>query len=93
METLVVGGGQAGLATGYRLSQRISPSKIIDANERVGDAWRNRWDSLRLFTPNRFNHLPGMPFPGFRWAFPSKNEMADYLESYAGSSTFRWRTE
>ena len=83
VETLVIGGGQAGLATGYQLSQRDLPYKIIDANERVGDAWRNRWDSLRLFTPNRFNHLPGMPFPGYHWAFPSKNEMADYLESYA----------
>lgn len=82
-ETLVIGGGQAGLATGYQLSRRDLPYKIIDANERVGDAWRNRWDSLRLFTPNRLNGLPGMPFPGYHWGFPSKNEMADYLESYA----------
>lgn len=83
VETLVIGGGQAGLATGYQLSRRDLPYKIIDANERVGDAWRNRWDSLRLFTPNRLNHLPGMPFPGYHWGFPSKNEMADYLEAYA----------
>jgi len=83
VETLVIGGGQAGLATGYQLSRRDLPYKIIDANKRVGDAWRNRWDSLRLFTPNRLNRLPGMPFPGFHWGFPSKNEMADYLESYA----------
>ena len=83
VETLVIGGGQAGLATGYQLSQRDLPYKIIDANERIGDAWRNRWDLLRLFTPNRFNHLPGMPFPGYHWGFPSKNEWADYLESYA----------
>ena len=83
VETLVIGGGQAGLATAYQLSRRDLPYKIIDAKERVGDAWRNRWDSLRLFTPNRLNHLPGMPFPGYHWGFPSKNEMADYLESYA----------
>jgi len=83
VETLVIGGGQAGLATGYHLSRRDLPHKIIDANERIGDAWRNRWDSLRLFTPNRLNHLPGMPFPGYHWGFPSKNEMADYLEAYA----------
>jgi putative flavoprotein involved in K+ transport len=83
VETLVIGGGQAGLATGYQLSRRGLPHKIIDANERVGDAWRNRWDSLRLFTPNRLNRLPGMAFPGYHWGFPSKNEMADYLESYA----------
>ncbi|MGH2757072.1 MAG: flavin-containing monooxygenase [Actinomycetota bacterium] len=83
VETLVIGGGQAGLAMGYQLSQRDLPHKIIDANKRIGDAWRNRWDSLRLFTPNRLNHLPGMPFPGYKWGFASKNEWADYLESYA----------
>jgi len=92
VETLVIGGGQAGLATGYQLSRRDLPYKIIDANERIGDAWRNRWDSLRLFTPNRFNHLPGMPFPGYHWGFPSKNEMADYLESYARKFDLRVET-
>lgn len=83
VETLVIGGGQAGLAVGYHLAQRGLSYGIIDANDRVGDAWRNRWDSLRLFTPSRLNGLPGMPFPGYHWAFPSKDEMADYLESYA----------
>lgn len=83
VETLVIGGGQAGLATGYHLSQRGLPYAIVDANDRIGDAWRNRWDSLRLFTPNWFNGLPGMPFPGYHWGFPSKDEMADYLENYA----------
>ncbi|MGH2826967.1 MAG: flavin-containing monooxygenase [Actinomycetota bacterium] len=92
LETLVIGGGQAGLAMGYQLSQRDLPYRIIDANERVGDAWRNRWDSLRLFTPNRLNHLPGMPFPGYHWGFPSKNEMADYLESYARKFDLRVET-
>ena len=92
VETLVIGGGQAGLATGYQLSRRDLPYKIIDANRRVGDAWRNRWDSLRLFTPNRFNHLPGMPFPGYHWGFPSKNEMADYLEAYARKFDLRVET-
>jgi putative flavoprotein involved in K+ transport len=84
VETLVIGGGQSGLTIGYRLSRRGLPYAIIDANHRIGDAWRNRWDSLRLFTPNRLNGLPGMPFPGgYHWGFPSKDEMADYLESYA----------
>jgi putative flavoprotein involved in K+ transport len=84
VETLVIGGGQSGLTMGYHLSQRGLPYAIIDANHRIGDAWRNRWDSLRLFTPNRLNGLPGMPFPGgYHWGFPSKDEMADYLESYA----------
>ena len=60
---VVVGGGQAGLAVGYHLARRGLRFVILDANERVGDAWRKRWDSLRLFTPARYDGLPGMPFP------------------------------
>ena len=60
---------------------------ILDAGERVGDAWRTRWESLRLFTPARFDALPGFPFPGIGWSFPTKDEMADYLEAYVGAST------
>ncbi len=83
VETLVIGGGQAGLAVGYHLTRRDRPFLIVDAHDRIGDAWRTRWDSLRLFTPNRFNSMPGMRIPGPRWAFPTKDEFADYLESYA----------
>jgi putative flavoprotein involved in K+ transport len=56
---------------------------ILDANQRIGDSWRRRWDSLRLFTPARYSGLPGMPFPGPAHAFPTKDEVADYLEAYA----------
>src|SRR6185503_11910831 len=56
---------------------------IVDGGARIGDSWRQRWDSLRLFTPARYDGLSGMPFPGPGWHFPSKNEMADYLEAYA----------
>jgi putative flavoprotein involved in K+ transport len=83
IDTLVIGGGQSGLSVGYHLTRRRLPFLIVDAHERVGDAWRKRWDSLRLFTPNRINGLDGMPFPGYRWGFPTKDEYADYLESYA----------
>lgn len=83
VDTLVIGAGQSGLAVGYHLGQRGVPYAIVDANARIGDAWRHRWDSLRLFTPNRLNALPGMPQAGYRWRFPSKDELADYLESYA----------
>ena len=62
-ETVIVGGGQVGLATGYHLARRGVPFVILDAAERVGDAWRQRWDSLRLFTPARYDGLPGMRFP------------------------------
>jgi putative flavoprotein involved in K+ transport len=82
-ETVIIGGGQAGLATGFQLKRRGRPFVILEAKRRVGDSWRERWDSLRLFTPARYDGLPGMPFPGDDFAFPTKDEMADYLEAYA----------
>jgi len=82
IDTLVIGGGQAGLSVGYHLQRRGVPFLIVDASERIGDAWRARWDSLRLFTPARFNGLDGMPFPGDPDSFPAKDEMAAYLEAY-----------
>ncbi len=83
LDTVVVGGGQAGLAVGYHLARRGIPFVILDASARVGDAWRSRWDSLRLFTPARYDGLDGMPFPGPGDRMPTKDEMADYLEAYA----------
>ena len=83
VQTVVIGGGQAGLSTGYYLARRGLPFVILDAGERVGDAWRKRWDSLRLFTPARYDGLAGMPFPAPPHSFPTKDQMADYLESYA----------
>jgi putative flavoprotein involved in K+ transport len=82
VETVVIGGGQAGLSVGYHLKRHGRPFVIVDANRRVGDAWRNRWDSLRLFTPAWLDGLDGMPFPAPRHSFPTKDEMADYLERY-----------
>jgi putative flavoprotein involved in K+ transport len=82
-QTIVIGGGQAGLSVGYYLAKRGVSFVILDANQRVGDAWRHRWDSLRRFTPARYAGLPGYPFPGRGDAFPTKQQMADYLESYA----------
>lgn len=82
IDTVVIGGGQAGLAAGYYLSQGKRDFVILDAHERAGDSWRTRWDSLRLFTPASFNGLPGMPFPKSAHRFPTKDEMAAYLESY-----------
>lgn len=82
-ETVVIGGGQAGLAVGYWLSRFGRPFVILDAKARVGDSWREHWDSMRLFTPARRDGLPGMPFPARKHAFPTKDEMADYLEDYA----------
>ena len=62
-QVIVIGAGQAGLSVGYELKRRGLSFRILDAHARVGDAWRQRWDSLRLFTPARYDGLPGMPFP------------------------------
>jgi putative flavoprotein involved in K+ transport len=81
---IVIGGGQAGLSVGYHLRQLgVEDFLILDAEARIGDAWRRRWDSLKLFTPAAFDGLDGMTFPAPRDATPGKDEMADYLEAYA----------
>ena len=90
--TVVIGGSQAGLAVGYHLRQRRLPFVIVDENDRIGDAWRKRWDSLHLFTPARYNGLPGMAFPGLPGAYPTKDETADYLEAYARAFELPVRT-
>jgi putative flavoprotein involved in K+ transport len=83
VETLIIGGGQAGLATAYQLTKLGRECLVLDEGERVGDTWRRRrWPSLRLFTPARYDGLPGMPFPAPRHSFPTGQEMADYLEAY-----------
>jgi putative flavoprotein involved in K+ transport len=82
-DTIVVGGGQAGLAAGYFLAQKRIRFTILDENQRSGETWRLRWDSLRLFTPCKFDGLPGMPLAKPDFYFPSKDEVADYLERYA----------
>jgi putative flavoprotein involved in K+ transport len=82
-ETVVVGGGQAGLSVGFHLKKQGRSFVILDASERIGDSWRTRWDSLRLYSPAFKDGLPGMAFPARRTAYPTKDEMADYLEAYA----------
>jgi len=92
VDIAVIGGGQAGLSVGYHLRDSGRSFVILDANERVGDAWRNRWDSLRLFTMARFSSLDGMPFPAAANDLPTKDEMADYLEAYAKEFNLPIRT-
>ena len=82
-EAVVVGGGQAGLSTAYELTRGGLDIAVLEADPRVGDAWRRRWDSLRLFTPARYDTLPGLAFPAPSGSYPSKDEMANYLETYA----------
>jgi putative flavoprotein involved in K+ transport len=92
IQTVIIGGGQAGLSVGYHLARRGLPFVILDAHRRIGDAWRSRWDSLRLFTPARYDGLAGMPFPAKGDSFPTKDQMADYLESYAAKFNLPVRT-
>lgn len=83
VETVIIGGGQAGLATGYHLARRQRAFVILEASQRIGDVWRERFDSLRLYSPARYAGLPGMAFPADPWSYPTKDDMADYLEAYA----------
>jgi putative flavoprotein involved in K+ transport len=82
-DVLVIGAGQAGLAVAYHLQRRGLQALLLDRNERVGDSWRARWDSLKLYSPASRDGLPGMPFPAGGTSYPTKDEMADYLEAYA----------
>lgn len=83
-DVLVVGAGQAGLSVGYHLARcGVRNFLLLNAHDRVGDAWRQRWDSLRLFTPAKYDGLDGMRFPAPPRSYPTKDEMADYLEGYA----------
>jgi cation diffusion facilitator CzcD-associated flavoprotein CzcO len=82
-DTVIVGGGQAGLSAAHHLRRRGVECVVLDAGERIGDQWRARWDSLRLFSPAKYDGLDGRPFPAKPWYFPTRDEMADYLEDYA----------
>ncbi|MEO7016673.1 MAG: FAD-dependent oxidoreductase [Leifsonia sp.] len=82
-DAIVIGGGQAGLSVSYHLAKRGVEHVVLDASPRIGDAWRNRWDSLRLFTPARYDALDGLRFPAANGDWPTKDAMADYLQTYA----------
>jgi putative flavoprotein involved in K+ transport len=82
-DVVVIGAGQAGLALGYFLRQQNLRSVILEAGSGVGTAWRERWDSLTLFTPRRYDALPGLDFPGDPDGYPTRDEVLDYLGRYA----------
>jgi putative flavoprotein involved in K+ transport len=85
VETVVIGGGQAGLSTGYHLKRRGRDFVILDAAARIGDQWRQQWDTLKLYSPAQYDGLDGLPFPAKKWSFPGKEQVAAYLESYAAT--------
>ena len=92
VETIVIGGGQAGLSAAYHLTRRGRECLVLDANGRIGDQWRGRWPSLRLYSPAKYDSLPGLPFPAPRTSFPLGLEFADYLEEYAARFELPVRT-
>jgi putative flavoprotein involved in K+ transport len=81
-DVVVIGGGQAGLAIGYFLKCQEKHFVILDAGASIGSTWRSRWDSLVLFTPRRYDSLPGLPFPGDPDDYPTRDEVIAYLEEY-----------
>src|ERR687897_122898 len=85
VEVAVVGGGQAGLAMGYYLREQGRRFVIFERGDSLAPAWRERWDSLTLFTPRRYSALPGLPFPGDPDGYPTRDEVIAYLERYAGN--------
>jgi len=91
-EVLIIGGGQAGLAASYYLQQSRISSIILDRNDAIGDEWRNRYDSLTLFTPRAYSQLPGMKLPGDPDQFAGKNEIADALQQYASHNDLSIRS-
>lgn len=91
-DVIVIGAGQPGLSVGYRLARQRRSFLIVDGCARIGDSWRHRWDLLRLFTPARCDGLDGMPFPAPPHSFPTKDQMADYLEAYASHFKLPVRT-
>lgn len=92
-DAVIIGGGQAGLAAGYYLKRQGVQFVILDAHPRIGDAWRTRWDSLRVFSPAKYDGLPGMRFPAPSLSFPTKDEVADYMEAYARRFDLPVRTD
>jgi putative flavoprotein involved in K+ transport len=82
-EVAVVGGGQAGLTMGYHLRQQGRRFVILERGDSIAPAWRERWDSLKLFTPRGYSGLPGLPFPGDPDDYPTRDEVIGYLERYA----------
>src|SRR3954451_4488580 len=84
-DAVVVGAGQAGLAVGHFLARQERRFVILEAGAGVGSAWRERWDSLVLFTPRRYDALPGLAFPGDPDGYPARDEVVAYLERYAAA--------
>ncbi len=88
LDYVIIGGGQAGLAMAYHLKKSNKDFLIVDGDKEIGASWLNRWDSLKLFTPTEYNHLPGLKFDAPRGYYPNKFEVANYFKSYVSHYGF-----
>ena len=91
-QAVVIGAGQSGLAAAYHLQQRGIDFVVLEASNRVGDGWRARYDSLRLYSPARYDSLPGLRVPLPKRAYPTGRQMGDYLEAYVAHHKLPVRT-
>ena len=82
LDAVVIGGGQAGLAIAWHLKRQGLRFVVLEAGSELGHTWRDRWDSLKLFTPAQYDGLPGMLFPAPADTYPTKDPVADYLQTY-----------
>ena len=82
LDAVVLGGGQAGLAIAWHLKHQGLRFVVLEAGSDLGHTWRDRWDSLKLFTPAQYDGLPGMPFPAPADTYPTKDPVANYLQTY-----------
>jgi putative flavoprotein involved in K+ transport len=83
LDVVVIGGGQAGLAMAWHLTRRGMRFVVLEAGPELGHVWRDRWDSLKLFTPAQYSSLPGQPFPAPADTYPTRDAVADYMRTYA----------
>lgn len=82
LDFVIIGGGQAGLSMAYHLNEMEKKYLVVDGTDEVGASWLSRWDSLKLFTPTEYNHLPGLKFDAPKGYYPNKIEVANYFKSY-----------
>lgn len=92
LDTIVIGGGQAGLASGYHLQKKGLRFLILDASDEAGGSWPRYYDSLKLFSPARFSSMPGMKFPGDPNGYPKRDEVIRYLQDYRAKFQLPVRT-
>ena len=92
-DVIIIGAGQAGLAAGFHTRRLTGNFLLLESHGRVGDSWRQRWEGLRLFTPQRYNGLPGLPTRGGDWELIDRMRAAEYLERYARHFALPVRTD